>query len=138
MLVAFTAVFLAIPVPKLILDGVELLANATSGMYMFYLGALLFYSDWKSALKTRDLYIGAIIKMVVLPIVLARLLSWWGVLPIEMVQCFTIITALPVMTLVPIIASKNGHEGDYAAGITVATLVMSVVTIPFMTCIASL
>ncbi|MCI9628806.1 MAG: hypothetical protein HFJ64_06270 [Eggerthellaceae bacterium] len=45
MLVAFTAVFLAIPVPKLILDGVELLANATSGMCMFYLGALLFYSD---------------------------------------------------------------------------------------------
>ncbi|MCI9628805.1 MAG: hypothetical protein HFJ64_06265 [Eggerthellaceae bacterium] len=76
--------------------------------------------------------------MVVLPIVLARLLIWWGVLPVEMMQCFTIITALPVMTLVPIIASKNGHEGDYAAGITVATLVLSVVTIPFVAWIASL
>lgn len=138
MLVAFAVVFLAIPVPKLIIDGVGLLANTTSGMCMFYLGALLFYSDWKAALKTRDLYIGAIIKMVILPIMLARLLIWWGALPIEMVQCFTIITALPVMTLVPIIASKNGHEGDYAAGITVATLVISVATIPFVAWLAFL
>lgn len=132
MAVAFAAVLAAVPVPQIITDCVGSVAAATPAMCMIYLGALLCYSDWRGALKTRDLYVGIAVKMVLLPIVLGRLLIWCGAFPLEMVECFTIIAALPVMTLVPIIASKNGHEGDYAAGITVATLVVSVITIPFV------
>ena len=40
--------------------------------------------------------------------------------------------SLPVMTVVPMIVAQRGNEGDYAAGITVATLVASVVTIPLV------
>lgn len=42
------------------------------------------------------------------------------------------IMALPIMIVVPMIAKQNGHEGDYAAGMTVVTLVASAVTIPLV------
>lgn len=48
------------------------------------------------------------------------------------------IMALPIMTVVPMIAKQNGHEGDYAAGMTVVTLVASAVTIPLVQLLAFL
>ena len=37
------------------------------------------------------------------------------------------------MTIVPMIAAQRGPHGDYAAGITVATLAFSLITIPLVT-----
>lgn len=40
--------------------------------------------------------------------------------------------ALPVMTVVPMVVANNGKEYEYATGITVVTLVASIVTIPLV------
>ncbi|WP_165172951.1 AEC family transporter [Adlercreutzia sp. ZJ242] len=50
-----------------------------------------------------------------------------------LIVCITLLSALPTMTIVPMIASQRGDFGDYAAGITVGTLVFSLVTIPLVT-----
>lgn len=49
-----------------------------------------------------------------------------------MVLALAIIMALPVMTVVPMVVANNGKEYEYATGITVVTLVASIVTIPFV------
>ena len=48
----------------------------------------------------------------------------------------TMIMALPTMTVVPMIASQYGHEGEYAAGITAVTLALSVATLPLVAFVA--
>jgi hypothetical protein len=47
-----------------------------------------------------------------------------------MISALVIIMALPTMTVVPMLAAQNSNEGEYAAGMTVVTLVASVATIP--------
>ena len=114
------------------MDTLSSVAAATPAMCMAYLGVMLCFAKGVDALKHPDLYVGVAVKMVILPVVIGKILLACGVFPQELLEAFVIIMALPVMTMVPIIASKNGHEGEYAAGITVATLVFSVVTIPLV------
>lgn len=132
MALVFIAVLAEVQLPALATETLELVANASPAMCMIYLGAMLHYSDFAAALKTPDLYAGIVVKMILLPVAAGKLLLWWGAIPIELLECFVIIMALPVMTLVPIVAQRNGHEGDYAAGITVATLAASIATIPLV------
>lgn len=129
---AFVCVLAAIPLPGIVVDTMQSISSATPALCMMYLGALLCFSDWAGALKRPDLYVGVAAKMVALPVISGKLLLWSGMFPQELVEALVIIIALPVMTLVPILAQKNGHEGDYAAGTTVATLVISIVSIPLV------
>ena len=99
---------------------------------MMYLGALICFTDCMKVLKRADIYVGMAFKMVLVPIALGFALQMMGLFREEIIQCFIMITALPTMTLVPIVASNNGHEGAYAAGVTAVTLVASIVTIPFV------
>lgn len=75
------------------------------------------------------------VKMVLVPIVIGHILMMFN-LPADMMASLVIIASLPVMTVVPMIAKARGNEGDYAAGITVVTLVASVITIPLVQLLA--
>lgn len=132
MLLAFVFVLAEIPVPGLIGDVLSTISAATSAMCMIYLGALLCFSDFVSAFKTRELYVGVVVKMVLIPCCIGAILHLTP-LSSELVTSITLLAALPTMTIVPMIASQRGDYGDYAAGITVATLVFSLVTIPLVT-----
>ena len=101
-------------------------------MCMIYLGALLCFSDGLAAVRRKELYVGVTVKMVLLPCAIALLLHQTP-LPSDMVTAITLIAALPTMTIVPMIAAQRGPYGDYAAGITVATLALSLITIPLVT-----
>ena len=43
-----------------------------------------------------------------------------------------VLAVFPEHGMVPILVSKNGHEGSYAAGVTAVTLAVSVVSIPLV------
>lgn len=132
MMLVFAAVLVEVELPSIATEALGLVANAAPAMCMIYLGAMLYFSNFSTALKTPDLYVGIVAKMIVLPVIIGRLLLWCSVVPNELLECFVIIMALPVMTLAPIIAQRNGHEGGYAAGITVSTLAASIVTVPLV------
>lgn len=53
-------------------------------------------------------------------------------MPYEIAGCMVLYVALPVMTVVPMIAMQNGDEGAYATGIAVASFVACLVTIPLV------
>ena len=90
------------------------------------------FSDVLAAVRRKELYVGVAVKMVLLPCAIALLLHQTP-LPSDMVTAITLIAALPTMTIVPMIAAQRGPPGDYAAGITVATLAFSLITIPLGT-----
>ena len=80
---------------------------------------------------------GILVKMIALPIVGGKALFALG-WPTDVATSMIVLMSLPVMTIVPMIASQRGHEGDYAAGIAVATLVVSVITIPLVQLLVTL
>lgn len=131
MALAFVFVLVEIPIPGLVDDALSTVSSATSAMCMVYLGALLCFSDFAAAFRSRELYAGVAVKMVGLPCVAALLLHQTP-LPADMVAAITLIAALPTMTIVPMVAAQHGLYGDYAAGLTVATLVFSIATIPLV------
>lgn len=126
---ALIFIMIGVKLPTVVDDTLQTIKNAVGAMAMIYLGALIFYSDWKTAFKTKDLYFGIVVKMIILPILLGKLLLMTG-LPNNMIWSMIILMSLPTMTVVPMIAKLYGHEGAYAAGITAATLAVSIVTIP--------
>ena len=128
---AFAFILLDLPLPGVVDDTLMTIANATGTCCMVYLGALLCFSKWTGALRCKELYVGMFVKMVALPLVGGKALLALG-LPVDVAVSMTAIMSLPVMTVVPMIAAQRGREGDYAAGITVATLVVSVATIPLV------
>lgn len=129
---AVVFVMLELPVPDVLLSGLSTLSSATTGMCMLYLGALASFSRILPVLRRPETYMGILVKMVALPILLGRALLWSDLLPEPMVVALAIIMALPVMTVVPMIVATNGKEYEYATGITVVTLVVSIVTIPLV------
>lgn len=129
---AVVFVMAQIPIPHLMLSCLGSVSSAAPGMCMLYLGALASFSNVAPVLKRPELYAGIAIKMIFLPVILGKLLILWGLVPVQMAQALATIAALPVMTVVPMIAASNGREGPYAMGITVVTLVASVATIPLV------
>lgn len=132
---ALVFALVGVPVPQLALDTLDVIGSATTALCMMYLGAMLCYSQWAQALKCKELYVGIAVKMVLLPVITGHALMMFG-LPEDMMVSLVIIASLPVMTVVPMIARAHGNEGDYAAGITVVTLVASVLTIPLVQLLA--
>lgn len=112
--------------------GLSTVSSATTGMCMLYLGTLASFSRVLPVLERPELYVGIAVKMIVLPVVAARLIAMAGIFPGQMVLALAIIMALPVMTVVPMVVANNGKEYEYATGITVVTLVASIVTIPLV------
>ena len=123
--------------PQVICDTLSTVSNATSALCMMYLGAMLCFSKWSLALRCPELYVGTAVKMILLPVIGGHIMQAIG-LPQEFCIAMVAIMSLPIMTVVPMIAKQNGHEGDYAAGMTVVTLVTSVVTIPLVQLLAFL
>lgn len=130
--VVFVVVLVGLPVPEVALSSLETLSNATSALSMMYLGALIRFSGSFSVLKRPELYVGITVKMILVPTIVGKLLLLSGAFPVEMLECFVVLMSLPTMTMVPILANENGHEGDYASGVTVVTLLASLATIPLV------
>ena len=134
-MLALAFVVLELPLPSVVCDALATVKNATSAMCMMYLGALLCFSNWMGVLRRKELYAGVGVKMIALPMACGSALMLTG-LPYEMVASLTMIMALPTMTVVPMIASQYGREGEYAAGITAVTLALSVATLPLVAFVA--
>ena len=135
LVLALVFVVFELPLPSVVCDALATVKNATSAMCMMYLGALLCFSNWMGVLRRKELYVGVGVKMIALPMACGSALMLTG-LPYEMVASLNMIMALPTMTVVPMIASQYGREGEYAAGITAVTLALSVATLPLVAFVA--
>lgn len=129
---ALIFVMTEVPIFEPLQLGLSTVSSATTGMCMLYLGALASFSRVLPVLKRPELYVGIVVKMIVLPVVVGHLIAMTEIFPGQMVLALAIIMAPPVMTVVPMMVANNGKEHEYATGITVVTLVASIVTIPLV------
>lgn len=120
-----------IHIPAPLLDTVASVGNANTGVCMIYLGALLYYSKLCAVLKEKELYIGIVVKMLVLPICVSIVLP--NFIPNAVMQgTLIILSALPTMTVIPILAKNGSNEGEYAASVTMITFIASLLTLPII------
>lgn len=137
LVLALSCIAIQVQLPQVICDTLSTVSSATSALCMMCLGAMLCFSKWSQVLRCPELYVGIAVKMILLPVIGGHIMQAIG-LPQEFCIAMVVIMALPIMTVVPMIAKQNGHEGDYAVGMTVVTLVASVVTIPLVQLLAFL
>lgn len=133
----FALIAFGVPLPSVLLDTLQVVNNGTGALCMLYLGALMYFSNWKPVLRRAELYVGIVVKMVALPIIGGHVFTLLGI-PHEMAVAMVVLMSLPVMTVVPMIARAHGNCGEYAAGITVVTLAASVITVPLVQLLAFL
>lgn len=133
----FALIAFGVPLPSVLLDTLQVVNNGTGALCMLYLGALMYFSDWKPVLRHAELYVGIVVKMVALPIIGGHVFTLLDI-PHEMAVAMVVLMSLPVMTVVPMIARAHGNCGEYAAGITVVTLAASVITVPLVQLLAFL
>lgn len=123
-----------IRLPKVLESTLATTGQASNATCMIYLGALFFFSDIKSVLREKELYIGILIKMIVFPICFGSVLGFFHIAD-DMRKTMILIAGLPTMTVIPMLAKNGGNEGEYAAGITMVTLAASLFTLPLLSLI---
>lgn len=117
--------------PGVLESALGMVSKGTSPLCMMYLGAMICFTPVGQTLKRPDLYVYIALKMVLLAIGVGLAAHALNV-PYEIAGCMALYVALPVMTVVPMIAMQNGDEGAYATGIAVASFVACLVTIPLV------
>ena len=130
-LLAFVAIFAQIPLPEVVLEVTGDITQATPELAMMYLGMMLCFSEWRGSLLRPELYVGVLVKMVALPVLAGRALLAAG-FPYEMVGTLVIGMGLPTAVVATIVSSVNSNEGAYVGGMTAATLVICLATLPLV------
>lgn len=134
---AFATILLQVQLPAPAAKLLDTLGAVASPLCMVALGAQCLYAHIGTVLRSRELYVGIAVKMIAMP--LAASLFVRG-LPIatELVDSFLIMMSMPATTLVPLVVHTEGGDADYAVALSVATIAISVVTVPLVALLAGI
>jgi len=128
-LLAFIGIFLKLKLPVIAESALSKIGATTTPLAMIYLGGIFCYMDIRQYLFKKDLTVLSIVKMFVFP-----MLFWLGLHGIniseEIKVTITIISGMPAMTALVMMAKTSGSEGDYTAGSIFVTTIWSIITIP--------
>ncbi len=127
-LLAVLLIVLGIRLPDSIENGLLTLGNSATSVSLIYIGGLLYFSNWKGALRQKELYVGIMTKMLLLPVVYYALASLL-VRNRDMVQVMSVVTGLPPATSIAMLAQAHHKEGEYALGMILVATVASLLTL---------
>lgn len=122
---------LGVQIPDVATNTLSAIGAAATPVCMISLGAMFYFADRKTLLKSRELIAGVGMKMLTLPLLGGFALSRTP-LPWDVIVSFTALMAMPATTLVPLTVQSEGGPGEYASVLSVATIAASVVTMPLV------
>lgn len=125
-------VFTGIKVPDLLNTAFTKTGAATTPFALIYLGGVFCYVNILDYVKKSEIYGSVLVKQVILPIVLLVIFRHFPGLTEEMAVTLAILSAMPTMTTIAMLAQNQKSAGDYAAGMIFLTTVLSVITLPFV------
>ena len=130
-ILAIACILTDLQLPSVIENTLSIVGRTSTATCMIYLGALFYFSNVKDVLKEKELYIGILIKMIIFPICFGEVLKFFGIVS-DMRGTMILIAGLPTMTVIPMLVKNGGNEGEYATGVTMMTLVASLITLPLI------
>ncbi|MCM1158381.1 MAG: AEC family transporter [Bacteroidales bacterium] len=104
----------------------------TSPLAMIYIGALFCYTDIKGSLKQKEFYGTVLVKMILYPIAFYVLMGLFSGVNQDVRLAMAILSALPTMTSIAMLAKSQKSDGEYSAGGVFVTTLCSVVTLPLV------
>lgn len=131
-LIGLALMILKVPSDLLILRSFDTIGSCAKPLALLYIGGTIALMESGSLKKAWPVVFVIIIKLIVMPVVIFRVMTWLGVNDLAR-NIWTLIIALPSMASIPIMAESFGStEADYAAqGVFIITLA-SLVTIPLV------
>lgn len=116
-----------LPIP--VIKSVKMIGDITTPLSMIIIGSMLAEMRIKDIFSDLSIYYGAIIRLVVIPVVIYYALKMFGVDEFIVGIC-VILEAMPAAVITAIIAEKYEGNAIYASQNVFITTVLSVITIP--------
>lgn len=127
---AVIGIFAEIQLPYELDTALGKIGGITSPLAMIYIGALFCYTDIKGSLKQKEFYGTVLVKMVLYPIGFYMVMGLFSWVNPDVRLAMTILSALPTMTSIAMLAKSQKSEGEYSAGGVFVTTLCSIVTLP--------
>ena len=118
-------------IPSLLDTGLQKIGATASPLAMIYIGGIFAELPLKKYLKEISLYGIVIVRMLLAAILMFLVLGFFPVNE-EIRLAMALITGMPTMTAVVMMANASGLDGDYALGGVFITTVCGIVTLPFV------
>lgn len=118
-------------IPSLLDTGLQKIGATASPLAMIYIGGIFAELPLKKYMKEISLYGIVIVRMLLAAILMFLVLGFFPVNE-EIRLAMALITGMPTMTAVVMMANASGLDGDYALGGVFITTVCGIVTLPFV------
>jgi predicted permease len=118
-----------IKLPMFATNLMDLLNNVTTVLAMIIIGSKIKTMGVRESLVNRQAYYATFFRLFLSPLIMIIIFKFLDFEPM-IEQIFIIYAALPVATLMPILAQRYGSDGIFASKIVVITHLFSLVTIP--------
>lgn len=119
-------------VPEPIHSVIQTMSPATSPLAMIVIGLMLSRSNIQEALKNKVLYLAAILKLLVVPVIITLALKAVGisgpalVIPVMMIS-------MPTASYVAMFSNNYGNDANFASQIVFLSSLLSMISIPLIT-----
>ncbi|WP_019229204.1 AEC family transporter [Sedimentibacter sp. B4] len=118
-----------IKLPMFATNLMDLLNNVTTVLAMIIIGSKIKTMGVRDSIVNRQAYYATFFRLVLSPLIMILIFKFLDFEPM-IEQIFIIYAALPVATLMPILAQRYGSDGVFGSKIVVITHLFSLVTIP--------
>lgn len=129
MIIGLAIYLLQIPVPELILQPVESLANMNTPLSMIITGMLIAAGDLKSIVCDKDIWKLAAVRLVLIPAVCLGVFALAGFDGMT-AQVVALLECCPAASMTTVFAVQFNHDERFAAGSVVLTTLLSIIELP--------
>lgn len=116
--------------PGVLNSGFQKIGATATPLAMIYLGGVFACMDIRRYVKKMELYGIVFCKMLVFPVLFYAILGFIPAVPEEIRMTMTLITAMPTMSSVVMLANSSGSDGEYSLGGVLITTICGIVTLP--------
>lgn len=129
MLLGVAAVLLQITVPDFLYTPITMLKNTATPIAMLFIGSVIRSTDLSRMKLSRDLGAVLIVRFLLSPALVGALMA---ALPLDtlMRQVFFLLSAMPAMTQLGVMAKETGSDYSFAAVLITVTTTVSMAVIP--------
>ncbi|ONI38452.1 hypothetical protein AN639_07690 [Candidatus Epulonipiscium fishelsonii] len=123
-----------VPIPDFLMVAINRISDSSTPLAMLYIGAMFFFTDYKSMKIDKNLGFAIGSKLILHPIVVISilLLPFFNTMPLLARQTFCMLAAMPTMSQVALVAGERNIQPEYANTIVLLTTLLSCLTIPIV------
>lgn len=128
---AILGIFAGIQLPAPVNTALTKAGALTTPLAMIYMGGLFCYIDIPRYIRKKEFYGAVAIKMCLFPPLFYALCQTLGVVH-DVTVTMSLLSALPSMAAVVMLAQNQRSAGNYAAGMILVTTLCSIITLPLV------